>query len=315
MATYESSLDKVVLQLRMANEGDPYAVLDDTGNFSPVLLGNAFISPDTRSPHGHSLYIPGEIKDGLKVPITVAGGPLNLAADDFTISMYVRLHSLYKEYQYFFSLSSGRYYSWPNLSIGAYSGTIMEVAVRSVAAAASGSAPDILYYGGISTVSANVRNHFELSRQGSLFKFRLNGHVMRTFSSTLPIGDTPNLAGLGIGAGTYSSNGIAEENSHAYYDNLCIIKGAAVDMYGVQLIPRRTVSGVVLDSEQRPIIGREVRMYRRSNGLMIGSPAITQAPDGRYSIGTAYTGEVQVVCLGSDTPIVENDSILRTFPV
>lgn len=38
-------------------------------------------------------------------------------------------------------------------------------------------------------------------------------------------------------------------------------------------------------------------------------------PEGEYSITTAYTGEVNVLCLDDDAGSLENDLVLRTFPV
>jgi hypothetical protein len=45
------------------------------------------------------------------------------------------------------------------------------------------------------------------------------------------------------------------------------------------------------------------------------SPYDTTLAEGSWSIETSYTGEVQAIALGSDSPSLQNDMIQRSFAV
>lgn len=79
-------------------------------------------------------------------------------------------------------------------------------------------------------------------------------------------------------------------------------------------INSKTVSGTVYDSEGQPSAGRTVRAYRRDTGSLLGSA--TTDSSGAYSILVgSFASEVQIVCLDDAGGTLENDLILRTFPV
>lgn len=76
------------------------------------------------------------------------------------------------------------------------------------------------------------------------------------------------------------------------------------------------VSGVVLDSSAAPA-RRTVRAYNRSTGVLIGGTR-SDLTTGQYLIYGPLNGggvELQVICLDDDAGSLENDQILRTYPV
>ena len=84
-----------------------------------------------------------------------------------------------------------------------------------------------------------------------------------------------------------------------------------------QAIPKREnwkiVSGVVKDAADSPA-AREVRAIDRASKVLLGTTT-SDAVTGAYAIAVPVTSEVQVVFLDNAAGDVENDLILRTFPV
>ena len=90
------------------------------------------------------------------------------------------------------------------------------------------------------------------------------------------------------------------------------------------------IKGVATDLNGNPAV-RVIRAYRRDNGALLGATISSSVlpedlPEGeldiedilligQYEIQTAYTGEVYVVCVETDDLPLENDLILRTYPI
>ena len=75
----------------------------------------------------------------------------------------------------------------------------------------------------------------------------------------------------------------------------------------------KLVSGVVKDAADSPA-AREVRAIDRASKVLLGTTT-SDAVTGAYAIAVPVTSEVQVVFLDNAAGDVENDLILRTFPV
>lgn len=133
--------------------------------------------------------------------------------------------------------------------------------------------------GGDVLVSAAVPRdawgHFALVRASGTLSFYYNGVLQASKASASAFAVTA------IGAG-YNTPG------SQYIDELRITKGAA----------RYTTNFTPPDARFPDLLSAE-----------------TSLAFGEYSFATNYTGEVQVVCLDDDSAPLENDLILRTFPV
>ena len=96
------------------------------------------------------------------------------------------------------------------------------------------------------------------------------------------------------------------------------------------------IKGTATDLNGNPVV-RTIRAYRRDNGALLGETVSSNVlPEdlldengelndeldiedilliGQYEIQTAFTGEVYVVCVETDDLPLENDLILRTYPI
>jgi hypothetical protein len=74
-----------------------------------------------------------------------------------------------------------------------------------------------------------------------------------------------------------------------------------------------TVSGAVTGDVGQGV-ARTVRAYQRDTGAFLGETT-SSATTGAYSIGSNYSGEVNVVMLDDAAGSIENDQILRTTPI
>lgn len=73
-----------------------------------------------------------------------------------------------------------------------------------------------------------------------------------------------------------------------------------------------TISGTVHDESGSPAIGRTVRVYRRTDGALLGDVVTNSA--GWYTLGIAGTpGEVQRIVLDNDAEALHNDLIDRVM--
>lgn len=76
----------------------------------------------------------------------------------------------------------------------------------------------------------------------------------------------------------------------------------------------RSISGTVRDSSGAPV-SRALRIYRRDTGALVGETT-SDATTGAYSKNVGFlANEMQVVCLDDAGGTLENDLILRTYPV
>lgn len=129
------------------------------------------------------------------------------------------------------------------------------------------------------SIAAGQWHHIEWSRvSGSVYVF-LNGALLGTVTNAGAIAAGNVLVGVSAHNGGEYING--------YIDDIRLTKG----------LGRHTAS-FTPPAQAYP------------NGLPQPAP-----PTGTYSLATAYTGEVQVVCLDDAAGTVYNDQILRTTPV
>lgn len=75
----------------------------------------------------------------------------------------------------------------------------------------------------------------------------------------------------------------------------------------------KTISGTVRDSTGTPV-ARALRAVRRSTGEVLAETT-SDASTGAYSMLVPDSAEAQVILLDNDAGVLENDLILRTFPV
>lgn len=75
----------------------------------------------------------------------------------------------------------------------------------------------------------------------------------------------------------------------------------------------KIVSGIVTDVANNPA-AREVRALDRASKVLVGTTT-SDAVTGAYALAVPVASEVQVVFLDNAAGDVENDLILRTFPV
>lgn len=125
--------------------------------------------------------------------------------------------------------------------------------------------------------------HIAAAREGNALRVFVNGALLKTVTNSTDI--SGSTAPLRIGCLYYTSN-IQFFNGHL--DDLRITKGVA----------RYTANFTPPDARFPDFPSSE-----------------TSLAFGEYSFATNYTGEVQVVCLDDDSAPLENDLILRTFPV
>lgn len=127
----------------------------------------------------------------------------------------------------------------------------------------------------------NAWNHIRITRSGTTFRTFLNGAVVSTGESGLNLNSQEDLV---IGA----SSGEAINYISGYVDDFCLTKGVA-----------RSTEGFTPPTAPSP---------------ETATPGRTLA-FGEYYFVTTHTGEVQVVCMDNANEPLENDLILRTFPV
>lgn len=138
--------------------------------------------------------------------------------------------------------------------------------------------------GGTATFAApaatNVWDHLALVRSGDIYTLYVNGIAKGSRTVGGAIHDSS--AAMFIGGSPYTAD------IDGYIDEVRITKGVA----------RYTANFTPPDAPFPDSLSAE-----------------TSLAFGEYSFATNYTGEVQVVCLDDDSAPLENDLILRTFPV
>ena len=136
--------------------------------------------------------------------------------------------------------------------------------------------------GTLSSASTTTLKHVALCKQGGTNTVFLNGVLVGTASSSgSPLNSYAPRA-LIVGA---SEKGGFESGGTLRFEQIRVTRGVA--RYTTNFTPPNTL------------------LYE----------AVTEKPLGEYIFNTPYTGEVQIVCLDDDGAPLENDQILRTFPV
>lgn len=255
------------------------APASSVGAYLMSVNGNVFISTDKSKFGSSSLYCDG-------------GGWINVdsfeALADFTIDfwMYPLAHG-----GMLFRANSGNDY----LSSG-YSDATTISWMRG------------LFTTPASHITLNAWNHISLGRAGSLVNLFINGVRRGWGNFTESYGCQLQLFGAHD-----------QPRFHGYIDDLRITKA---DRYGVTnfTVPAESfgeggylVEGAVRDTQGNGA-PREIRVYRRDTGALVGG-GMSSGSTGQFSIAVNHSGECQVVLLDNEYGTVENDQIIRAFPI